>query len=112
GASVPAIWRYADLRAALLRASELITAPEAERRVLLLENPALPGTTFVAPTLLAGMQLILPGEIAPTHRHTANALRFIVEGTGAYTTVDGERIAMQPGDFVVTPGWTWHDHGN
>ena len=100
------------MRPALLRAGELITAREAERRVLMLENPALPGTTFIATTLFAGMQLILPGEIAPAHRHTPNALRFIVEGIGAYTTVDGERVAMRPGDFVVTPGWTWHDHGN
>src|SRR6185436_11248347 len=51
-------------------------------------------------------------EIAPSHRHTPNALRFIIEGEGAYTAVDGERIAMAPGDFVVTPNWAWHDHGN
>jgi len=95
-----------------MRACELITAREAERRVLMLENPALPGTTFITPALFAGVQAILPGEIAPTHRHTPNALRFVMQGEGAYTAVDGQRIAMRPGDFVVTPGWTWHDHGN
>ena len=107
-----AIWRWRDTRPLLMRACELITAKQAERRVLMLENPALAGTTFITPTLYAGLQAILPGENAPTHRHTPNALRFIMEGEGAYTAVDGERIAMHPGDFVVTPGWTWHDHGN
>jgi len=58
------------------------------------------------------LQLILPGEIAPSHRHTQSALRFIIEGEGAYTAVDGERTTMRPGDFVITPSWTWHDHGN
>ena len=108
----PAIWRWRDTRPLLMRACELITAKQAERRVLMLENPSLPGTTFITPALFAGLQAILPGEIAPTHRHTPNALRLIVEGEGAYTAVDGERIPMRPGDFIVTPGWTWHDHGN
>jgi gentisate 1,2-dioxygenase len=112
GPAAAAFWRYADVRRHLMRAAVLITARDAERRVLVLENPALPGTTFIGATLFAGMQLILPGEIAPVHRHSPNALRFIVEGEGAYTTLDGERIAMHPGDFVVTRGWTWHDHGN
>jgi len=111
-AAVPAIWRWEDVRPLLARACELITAKEAERRVLMLENPALAGTTFVTPTLYAGLQAILPNEIAPTHRHTPNALRFVMQGEGAYTAVDGQRITMRPGDFVVTPGWTWHDHGN
>jgi len=111
-AAVPAIWRYAEVRPALRRAAELITVREAERRVLVLENPALSGTAFIAPSLFAGFQLILPGEVAPAHRHTPNALRFIVEGEGVYTTVDGGRHAMRPGDFVVTRSWAWHDHGN
>jgi gentisate 1,2-dioxygenase len=111
-AAQAAIWRWSDTRPLLMRACELITASQAERRVLMLENPALAGTTFITPSLFAGLQAILPGEIAPTHRHTPNALRFVIEGEGAYTTVDGKRIAMHPGDFVVTPGWTWHDHGN
>jgi len=111
-AARPAIWRWSDTRPLLMRACELITARQAERRVLMLENPALAGTTFSATTLFTGLQAILPGEIAPTHRHTPNALRLIVEGEGAYTAVEGERIAMRPGDFIVTPGWSWHDHGN
>ena len=111
-AAVPALWRWAEVHPLLLRACEVITAKEAERRVLMLENPALAGTTFITTTLYAGLQAILPGEIAPTHRHTPNALRFIVEGEGAYTAIEGERAMMRPGDFVVTPGWGWHDHGN
>lgn len=111
-AARPAIWRWSDTQPLLMRACELITAKRAERRVLMLENPALAGTTFITPSLYAGLQAILPGEIAPTHRHTPNALRFVIEGEGAYTAIDGERVAMRPGDFVVTPGWAWHDHGN
>jgi len=111
-AAVPAIWRWQDVRPQLMRAAELISAKEAERRVLQLENHALRGTNFITATVVAGLQIILPGEIAPTHRHSPNALRFIVEGEGAYTTVDGERVSMRPGDFVTTPGWAWHDHGN
>jgi gentisate 1,2-dioxygenase len=111
-AIVPEIWRWRDVRPQLARAAALIGTKEAERRVLQLENPALRGSHFIAASLVAGVQIILPGEIAPAHRHSANALRFIVEGGGAYTTVDGERIGMHPGDFVITPGWTWHDHGN
>jgi gentisate 1,2-dioxygenase len=110
--AVPAIWRWQDVRPHLMHATELITAREAERRVLMLENPALPGTSFVTPSLFAGLQIILPGEIAASHRHTPSALRFVIEGGGAYTSVGGERITMRPGDLVVTPGWTWHDHGN
>ena len=108
----PALWRYAEVRDALFWAADVITARDAERRVLMLENPSLPGTGFVGRTLFAGMQLVLPGETVPAHRHTPNALRFIIEGTGAYTTVGGRRVSMAPGDFIVTPAWMWHDHGN
>jgi gentisate 1,2-dioxygenase len=95
-----------------MRAIELITAKEAERRVFMLENPGLPGSGYITNSLFCGMQVIKPGEIAPAHRHTPNALRFIIEGEGAYTTVEGERVPMRPGDFVLTPGWSWHDHGH
>src|SRR5678816_1356897 len=70
------------------------------------------GASSVTHTLYAGLQLILPGEVAPSHRHSQSALRFVVEGEGAYTAVDGERTTMHPGDFIITPSWTWHDHGN
>lgn len=109
---VPALWRYEEVRPFLMRAGALITAEEAVRRVLILENPGLRGQSSITPSLYAGLQLILPGELAPSHRHTQSALRFVVEGRGAYTAVDGERTTMEPGDFIITPSWTWHDHGS
>jgi gentisate 1,2-dioxygenase len=100
------------LRAQIERAGELISAEEAERRVLVLENPAFKGEGKATSSLYAGIQLILPGETAPSHRHTAAALRLVLEGSGAYTAVDGERTVMRPGDFIVTPSGKFHDHGN
>jgi len=108
----PALWRYDDVRPAIMESGNLITAEEAVHRVLVLENPGLPDSSLITSALYAGLQLILPGEVAPSHRHTQSALRFIVEGAGAYTAVDGERTTMAPGDFIITPSWTWHDHGN
>jgi gentisate 1,2-dioxygenase len=108
----PALWRYEDVRPYLMEACRLISTEESERRVLVLENPGMPGQSRITHSLFAGLQVILPGEVAPAHRHAAAALRFIVEGSNAYTAVAGERTMMSPGDFVITPSWTWHDHGN
>jgi gentisate 1,2-dioxygenase len=105
-------WSYDEARQYLIRAGDLISAEQTERRVLILENPGLPRQAAVTPSLYAGLQLILPGEIAPGHRHSQSALRFVLEGGGAFTAVDGERAVMQPFDLVLTPGWQWHDHGN
>jgi gentisate 1,2-dioxygenase len=105
-------WSYTDARDYLLRAGDLISAEQAERRVLIMENPGLPGSSSVTTSLYAGLQLILPGEIAPCHRHAQSALRFVMEGEGAFTVVDGEKAVMRPFDLVLTPGWQWHDHGN
>ena len=109
---VPALWKYNEVRPWLMESGSLITTKEAVRRVLILENPGIPGQSAITNSLYAGWQLILPGEVAPSHRHTQTALRLIVEGAGAYTAVDGERVTMHPGDFIITPSWTWHDHGN
>ena len=111
-AAVPAIWRYDELRPFLMESGELITAREAERRVLILENPGFPGGSRISQSVYAGLQLVLPGESTSSHRHVASALRFILEGEGAYTAVDGERVTMHPGDLILTPSWTFHDHGN
>lgn len=108
----PALWRYDEVRPYLMEACALISTEEAERRVLVLENPGLPGQSRITQSLFAGLQIILPGEIAPAHRHVASALRFIVEGRDAFTSVAGEKTTMLPGDFVITPSMTWHDHGN
>lgn len=108
----PYRWAYETVRPHLLESGRVITAKEAERRVLVLENPSLPGESKITRSLFGGLQIIMPGEVAPPHRHIQAALRFIIEGSGAYTTVDGERTSMHPGDFVITPSWTYHDHGN
>jgi gentisate 1,2-dioxygenase len=105
-------WRYAEVRERVMEAGRLITAAEAERRVLILENPALRGNSSITQSLYAGLQLIMPGEVAPAHRHAQSALRLVLDGEGAYTAVDGERTTMRRGDFIITPSWTWHDHGN
>jgi len=111
-AAVPALWRYEEMRPFLMEAGELITAREAERRVLMLENPGFPGGSRIAQSVYAGLQLVLPGEFTSSHRHVAAAVRFIIEGEGAYTAVNGERVSMHPGDLILTPSWTFHDHGN
>lgn len=108
----PALWSYAAIRDDVLRAGTVISADEAERRVLIMENPALRRASSITNTLYAGLQLVLPGEVARSHRHTQSALRLVLDGDGAYTTVDGERRTMKRGDFIITPRWTWHDHGN
>ena len=110
--AVPALWRYEEMRPLLMESGKLITAKEADRRVLILANPGIKDRAQITDTLHAGLQLILPGEVAPTHRHTAAALRLVMEGDGAYTSVDGERTTMHPGDFILTPSWSYHDHGN
>lgn len=109
---VPCIWRYETIRPHLMDSAQLITAEEAERRVLVLENPGLLGRASITQSLYAGLQLIMPGEIAPPHRHVQSALRFVLEGQGAHTAVGGERTTMRPGDFIITPSWEWHGHGN
>ncbi|MBN8938435.1 MAG: gentisate 1,2-dioxygenase [Rhizobiales bacterium] len=111
-ACVPHLWRFSDIRAAMIEAGDLITAKEAERRVLILENPGLRGRSSITTSLYAGVQLILPGEVAPAHKHAQSALRFVLEGSGAHTAVNGERTRMEVGDFVITPSDAWHDHGN
>jgi gentisate 1,2-dioxygenase len=109
----PHVWRWAMLHDQLRQAGELLTLDRsAERRVLLLVNPGLRTRIAATHTLVAAVQMIKPGEIAPTHRHSATAIRFIISGQGAYTTVEGEQIVMRPGDLILTPNWTWHDHGN
>jgi gentisate 1,2-dioxygenase len=108
----PAIWHFKDVKPLVAESGGLISAQEATRRVLILENPKLRGQSRITQSLYAGLQLILPGEIAPPHRHSPAAIRFILDGEGAYTQVEGEKTQMYPGDFVLTPAGTIHDHGN
>ncbi|WP_369856762.1 cupin domain-containing protein [Candidatus Thalassolituus haligoni] len=110
--AVPYAWHYEQMRPLLMKSGELLTAAEAERRVLVFENPSFRGQSIVNSTLYAGIQLILPGETAPAHKHTAGALRFVLESEGGYTSVNGERTTMHRGDLVLTPSGTFHDHGH
>ncbi len=111
--TVPFAWRYADLRDHLLRAGDLAPIEKAERRVLVLSNPGLGLERMMAtPTIYLGLQLILPGETAPNHRHSPSAVRFVVEGEGGFTSVDGEKCPMEKGDLILTPSGLWHEHGH
>ena len=110
--ATPYLWNYDSVRPSLMESADLISTEEAERRVLVLENPTMRGKSCITEALYAGLQLIMPGEIAATHRHSPAALRFIVEGSRAYTAIDGEKAYMEPGDLILTPSWVWHDHGH
>ena len=111
-AAVPHRWSWRETRPLVHEAARLVPIEQAERRVLVLENPGLKGTYSITATLYAGLQVILPGETAPSHHHTPSALRLVVEGQGAFTTVDGVKCVMEPGDFIITPPMRWHDHGH
>lgn len=107
------LWTYADVRPLLLRAGELTPVEKAERRVLFLADPGRGnGAMQATSTIYVGLQLLLPGEAAPAHKHTPSAARIVVEGEGAYTVVDGEKLPMKAGDLILTPGGCWHDHGH
>jgi gentisate 1,2-dioxygenase len=110
----PHIWRYADARKYLMKAGEVVSIEDAARRVLGFRNPGCQPhqRTGATDSLWAALQLVMPGEVAPPHRHTPSALRFIIEGYGAYTTVNGQRIPMEEGDFLLTPNGHWHEHGH
>jgi gentisate 1,2-dioxygenase len=110
--AVPHVWSWHAVRPLLHEAARLVPIDQAERRVLVLENPGLKGSYAITATLYAGLQIILPGEAAPSHHHTPAALRFVVEGAGAYTTVEGVKCAMECGDLIITPPMRWHDHGH
>lgn len=109
----PTHWSYEAIRPLLTRAGELAPIEKAERRVLVLANPGHGIEKMQASAAIyLGMQLLLPGEWAPSHRHTPNAVRMIVEGEGAYTTVDGVKLPMRRGDLILTPTGHWHEHGH
>jgi gentisate 1,2-dioxygenase len=109
----PTLWEFERIRPLLLQAGELAPVEKAERRVLVLSDSGRGHQAMqVSGAIFCGMQLLLPGEQAPSHRHTPSAARIIVEGEGAYTVVDGERCAMERGDLILTPGGMWHEHGH
>ena len=109
---MPAHWSYEDAKAGLDAAGRLIDVTLAERRNLVMRNPAPIAGFETSRTLVAAYQMILPGEHAPSHRHSSHALRVIIDGKGSYSIVDGEKTPMETGDVVLTPGWCWHGHGH
>ena len=110
--AVPHIWKYGDIRPCLEKAGELIPMEESERRSLIMCNPALEGLIATTTTMFAAYRINNPDEIAPAHRHSPNAIRFGLTGHTNYTGVEGEPITFGPGDLVLTPHDTWHNHGN
>lgn len=109
-ASVPVVWRYQDLREHVMRSVELVTPEKAGRRVIYLNNPGRQDVHAAVGWIYAGLQVMNPGENAAAHRHSASAIRFIMEGEGAYTVVDGHKMTLGRNDFVLTPNGTWHEH--
>ena len=105
------MWPWATLESIIAESADAVPVGD-ERRALQLFNPGLDGRWATTNNLIAAVQILLPGEVARAHRHSPTAIRFIIEGTGAYTAVDGERVYMEPGDLILTPSWAWHDHGN
>jgi gentisate 1,2-dioxygenase len=109
--SVPVLWRYSDLRSHVIRSLELVSPEKAGRRVIYLSNPGRQDVSAAVGWLYSGLQVMHPGEAASAHSHSASALRFIMEGVGAYTIVDGHKMILGANDFVLTPNGTWHEHG-
>jgi len=109
---VAALWGYGEIKNALDAAGKLIDVKFSTRRNFVMRNP-FPGNNFAtARTLVCAYQMILPGEVAPSHRHSSHALRVIIDGFGAYSIVNGEKMPMDAGDVVLTPGWFYHGHGH
>jgi len=111
--AVPHVWRWADLLPLAARSAELVPVGRGgERRAISLGNPGLPGDPYTTPTLWAAIQYLAPGEDAPEHRHSQSAFRFVLQGEGVWTVVDGDPVAMRRGDLLLTPGWQFHGHHN
>jgi gentisate 1,2-dioxygenase len=109
----PWIWKWDDILPLARRAGEIVTLERGgDRRVLAFANPGLRGLPFTSTTLWGAIQYLGPRESAPAHRHTPSAIRFVMTGSGVYTTVDGDAVHMEPGDLILTPNWNWHDHNN
>lgn len=111
--AVPHVWKWAELLPLAEASGDLVPVGRGgERRAIGLANPGLGGTAYVSPTLWAAIQYLGPRESAPEHRHAQNAFRFVVEGEGVWTVVDGDPVRMSRGDLLLTPGWRFHGHHN
>lgn len=111
--AVPHVWKWSQLYPLAKRAGDLVPVGRGgERRAIGLGNPGLGGNAYISPTLWAAIQYLCPRETAPEHRHSQNAFRFVVEGEGVWTVVNGDPVRMSRGDFLLTPGWHFHGHQN
>jgi gentisate 1,2-dioxygenase len=108
----PFRWSWSDIEPRLRVAAKTVPIEECERRALVFANPGLDGKPYITNTLFAAYSLYNPGERAPVHRHTPSASRFVLDGDGGFTVVEGEKLRMSRGDLILTPTGTWHDHGN
>jgi gentisate 1,2-dioxygenase len=106
----PMIWPWEAMSKLVDRSAREVDMAEAERRALLFAHPAFTGTVFTTPTLSGALQVLEPGESAHAHRHTLAALRLAMTGEGHETVTDGKACPMEPGDLILTPAWTWHEH--
>jgi gentisate 1,2-dioxygenase len=111
--TVPWLWRWSDVYSVAERAGELVRVERGgDRRAIALANPGQGGLPYATSTLWAAVQWLNGHEVAPAHRHTSQAIRFIIDGAGSFSTVEGDRVFLERGDLVLTPPWTWHDHGS
>jgi gentisate 1,2-dioxygenase len=111
--AVPWLWKWSQVHSLASRAGNLVTIEHGgDRRALSLANPGLGGQPYATPTLWAAIQWLNGREVEPAHRHSAQAVRFMIEGKGAYSTVQGDKIYLERGDFAINPPWFWHDHGS
>lgn len=111
--AIPFVWKWATLYPLAAQAGELVPVGRGgERRAIALANPGLGGEPYATPTLWAAIQYLGPKEVAPEHRHAQNAFRFVIEGEGVWTVVNGDPVAMRRGDLLLTPGWHFHGHHN
>jgi gentisate 1,2-dioxygenase len=109
----PWLWRWADLYSIAERAGALVPVERGgDRRAIALSNPGQDGMPYATSTLWAAVQWLNGREVAPAHRHTSQAIRFIIDGAGSYSTVEGDKVFLERGDLVLTPPWLWHDHGS
>ena len=109
--ATPHVWKFNEIRPFVVEAGNLVSGEDAERRTLMLENPTMRGARRITEALYSGLQCIMPGEIAEPHRHSPSALRMVIESEGGYTSVNGEKCDMAPGDLILNPSWHWHGHG-
>ena len=111
--AVPHVWKWSRLFPLAERSGDLVPDGRGgERRAIGLANPGLGGKAYISPTLWAAIQYLGPRETAPEHRHAQNAFRFVVEGEGVWTVVNGDPVRMSRGDLLLTPGWHFHGHHN